>query len=253
MTRPLLLLLALGMLTSARADPRDDRRGPAPRDRGHGARVIVYQHAEYRGDSLVLYPGDSFEKLSDLRFADGARINDAISSIRIEGNAEIQVYADPRFSGNVMRLTENAPDLTKRLLPGEVSVSWNDRISSLRVEERRRSDDRRNPDDILRSAFRDVLGREPDLSGLGGLRSMIIDQGWTEEMIRDHLRQSDEFRNGGADRITRQAYQESLGREPTNDELAKYRRKILEQKWGARDVVEDLKRTAEYRDKNRHR
>jgi hypothetical protein len=97
------------------------------------------------------------------------------------------------------------------------------------------------------------LGRTPDLAGLGGLRSLITDQGWTEEMVREHLRQSDEFRNGGADRITRQAFQDSLGREPNNDELAKYRRKILEQKWAARDVAEDLKRTAEYRDKNHRR
>lgn len=245
-----LLFLLLGVVaTAGRADPRDDRRDSPRRDRSRGARVIVYQHADYGGGSLVLYPGDAVENLSDLRFENGVRVNDAISAIRVEGAAEIYVYDHPRFAGGVMRLTENARDLTTRPLPDSVTVSWNDRISSLRVEERRAPERRQNPDDIMRNAFRDLLGREPDLSGLGGLRSLIVDQGWSEEMVRDHLRRSDEFRQGGADRIIVQAYADVLGRAPRGDELAKYRRKLLDERWLGQDVREDLRRSDEYRRK----
>lgn len=232
----------------ARADQRDDER------RGHrerGPRVIVYQHTDYRGSSFVLYPGDTLESLSDLRFENGGRLNDTISSIRIEGEVEIYVYEHAGFRGPVMRLAESVRDLTTRLLPDSVAVSWNDRISSLRVDERRRGPGGRrvDPDEILRRAFRDLLGREPDLSGLGSLRSMIVDQGWTEEMVRDNIRRGDEFRNEGANRIIQQAYLDVLGRKPNGGELAKYRRKLLDDKWLGNDVREDLKRSEEYRRK----
>ncbi len=250
--KSLCLFLALcAAATVVRADRHDDdRRGPRER----GPRVIVYQHADYRGNSLVLYPGDSFDNLNDVRFEDGSRLNDAISSIRVDEGAEIYVYADSRFRGPVMRLTESVRDLTRRMMPESVNASWNDRISSLRVEESRRGPGRRpNPDEILRNAFRDLLSREPDLAGLGYLRSMIVDQGWTEEMVRDNIRHGEEFRREGADRIIRQAYKDVLGREARPDELDRYRRILLERDWLGKDVREDLKRSDEYRrDPRRH-
>jgi hypothetical protein len=195
-----LLLLLLGVLSATlagQAQPRDqehEHEHGRGRDRGRGPRVIVYQDAEYRGDSLVLYPGDSLENLSGLTFENGGRLNDRISSIRVEGGAELYVHADARFRGAVMRVTENTRDLTGRLLPGSGSTSWNDRISSLRVEMRRRDEARPDPDVIIQRAYRDLLGREPDSAGFRDYRILIIDQGWTEGMVRDHVRRSDEYR-----------------------------------------------------------
>ena len=248
---PLLLLAACALLPAARADRREDERHDR-RDRG--PRVIVFEHADYRGNSLVLYPGDALDNLNEVRFEDGSRLNDAISSIRVEDGAEIYVYVDSRYRGNVMRLTESVRDLSRRKLPDNVNASWNDRISSLRVEETHRGSGRRpNPDEILRNAFRDLLGREPDLSGLGYLRSMIVDQGWTEEMVRDNIRHGEEFRNEGARRLVRQAYQDVLGREPRADELEHYRKILLERDWRGNDVREELKRGDEYRRNPRRR
>jgi hypothetical protein len=254
MNRLLLLLAVCALLPAARADHRDDRSRNDDR-RGRGPRVIVYQHADYRGNALVLYPGDTLDNLANMTFEDGGRLNDSISSIRVEEGAEIYVYADSRFRGPVMRLAENARDLTRRMLPDSINASWNDRISSLRVEQRRRGPGGRrvDPDEILRNAFRDLLGREPDLSGLGSLRSMIVDQGWTEEMVRDNIRRGDEFRHEGANRIIRQAYQDVLGREPRPDELDRYRRILLERDWLGNDVREELKRSGEYRRNPRRR
>lgn len=253
-TRPLVLLLA-GFLITAGVMPagphdrdRGEQRGPdREADRRRGPRVIVYQDKDYRGDSLVLYPGDSLENLSGMTFEHGGRLNDRISSIGIEGGAEIYVYVDGGFRNHVMRLTENVRDLTDRLLPGSVSANWNDRISSLRVESRRRDEPRVDADAIIKRAFLDLLGREPDLSGLGGLRSLIIDQGWTETMVRDHIRQGDEFRNEGADRIIRRAYFEVLGREPDPAGLKHFRHLLREKNWTENDVRAELRKSDEYR------
>jgi hypothetical protein len=250
-------LLLLGLLTvviTAQAqsrDRRDDRDRDRDRDRDdnrrRGARVILYEDKDYRGDSLVLYPGDSLENLAGLTFGHGARLNDRISSIRVEGGAEVYVHADSRYRGTVMRLTDDVRDLTDRLLPGSVSASWNDRISSIRVEARRRDEPRVDADAILQRAFLDLLGREPDPAGLGGYRSLIIDQGWTEAMVRDNIRRGDEFRNEGANRIIKRAYLDVLGREPDPQGLRHYRHLLLEKNWTENDVRAELRKSDEFR------
>ncbi len=227
---PVRLLLLLGLLSAplvAQAQPRDRERDHGwDRDRERGPRVIIYEDAEYRGDRLVLYPGDTLENLSGLTFQNGVGLNDRISSIRVEGGAEVYVHADARFRGAVMRLAENTRDLTGRLLPGSVSTSWNDRISSLRVEVRRRDEPKTDPDTIIKRAYLDLLGREPDPAGVRNYRSLSIDQGWTETMVRANIRRGDEFRREGADRIIRRAYLDVLGRVVDPDGLRFYRGRV---------------------------
>jgi hypothetical protein len=243
------LLLLLGLLSATlvgQAQPRDRDRDHG-RDRERGPRVIVYEDAEYRGDRLVLYPGDTLENLSGLTFENGGRLNDRISSIRVEGGAEVYVSADARFRGAVMRVTENTRDLTGRLLPGSGATSWNDRISSLRVEVRRRDEPKADPDVIIKRAYLDLLGREPDQAGIRDYRSLMIDQGWTETMVRDNIRRSDEFRREGADRIVRRAYRDVLGREADPEGLKLYRGKLLDKNWTEGDVRDALRKSDEYR------
>lgn len=244
----LLAFCAAGLVLQA--DPRHDERRD---DRERGPRVIVFQHTGFRGSSLVLYPGDELESLSDRRFENGGRLNDTISSIRIEGGAGIYIYEHAGFRGATARLTESVRDLTTRLLPEGVTASWSDRISSLRVEptgERRRGDSRRpDPEVVIRRAYQDLLSREPDPTGLRHYRGLIIDQGWTEQMVRDHLRSGDEFRHEGVDRIIRRAYLDVLGREPDASGLKQYRWALVEKNWSEGDVREDLQRSDEYRRK----
>lgn len=248
-------LLILGLLSALAAvqaqphDRRDDRGRDRDRDddRRREPRIIVYEHTEYRGKSAVFYPGDAPENLSNFTFEDGGRVNDRISSIRIEGGAEVYLYADPRFRGSVMRLTENARDLTGRMLPGSVSANWNDRISSLRVEVRRRDEPRVEPDVIIKRAYLDLLAREPDPVGLRDYRGLIIDQGWTEAMVRDNIRRGDEFRKEGADRIIRRAYLDVLGREVDPEGLRHFRGQLLDKNWTEGDVRDALRKSDEYR------
>jgi hypothetical protein len=233
------------------ARQEDDRRGDEPR-------VILYEHADYRGASLVLHPGDRIENFSGERFANGMNLNDSVSSIRVEGGVELFVYENAGFRGAVMRLTENVRDLTGRLLSDNPRDNWNDRISSLKVE---RGNGHRRPtpvreadcDVVIRRVYQDLLGRAPDASGLRNYRGLMIEQGWTEQMVRDHVRHSDEFRRESVDQIIRRVYLEVLGREVDPSGLNQYRKAIVDKGWTEGDVRDDLRRSAEYKNRARTR
>jgi TorA maturation chaperone TorD len=108
------------------------------------------------------------------------------------------------------------------------------------------------PDAIVRRAYQDILGREPDPEGLHDYRSKIVNEGWSEQDVREALRRSDEYastdrRTASADRIIRRAYQDILRREPDPPGLETYRRNILENGWDEHDVRQALRRSAEKR------
>jgi TorA maturation chaperone TorD len=116
-----------------------------------------------------------------------------------------------------------------------------------------------NADDIVRRAYQDILGREPDDDGLRNYRNKIVNDGWSERDVRQALRESDEyaatggravgFRTASADRIIRRAYQDVLGREPDAAGLRNYRRLILQEGWDEQDVRQALIRSPERRQK----
>jgi Peptidase inhibitor family I36 len=230
-------------LPVARAEHRDN-------DRDHQEpRVILYQQADFRGSFLVLYPGDAIDNLSGKYYPNGGGLNDTISSVRVEGGAAVYVYEQARFRGAVMRLTENARDLTVRTLPDNPRVSWNDRISSLRVEgphSRREGEREGDVDVVITRAYQDLLGRAPDAAGRRYYHGAMIDQGWTERMVRDHIRRGEEFRREGADRIIRRAYQDLLGREPDENGLRNYRKQMIDHNWSETEVRDNIRRSQEY-------
>lgn len=243
----LLLLTLVAVVPAARADRRDDER------RRDEPRVILYQNANFGGDSLVVYAGEAIDNFSGRTFDNGNALNDKVSSIRVEGGAEVFVYDNARFRGQTLQLTESVRDLTRLPLNGTLTANWNDRISSLRVEKGpRRPEGGRpafDPDVVIKRVYLDLLGREPDSNGLRSYRGLMLEQRWTEAMVRDHLRRSDEFRREGVERIIRRAYLEVLGREPDPSGLKQYRRTLEERNWTEDDIRDDLRRSEEYRRK----
>ncbi len=241
------LCLSLATLLSvARADYDDHR------DNHRGGRVILFQDADFRGGSLVLYPGESLENFSGGKFDNGAKLNDGVSSIRVEGGIEVVVYDNARFQGNALRLTESVRDLNGRFVAGGVNVTWNDRISSIKVGfERGREPARGEPEKVINPAFQDLLGRLPNPGELTEFRGRFIDNGWNEKMLRDYLRTDNRYRNEVANRIVRRAYMDVLGREPDASGLNSYRKKLLDKNWTENDVKDDLRKSAEYRNKRR--
>ncbi len=263
MKHPLSLGLAsLLLVTASLADHRDDDR------RREVGRVILFEHAGFRGGALVLYAGESIENMSGATFDNGSKLNDSISSIRIEGDVEVFAYENSRYRGDALRMTESARDLTGRPVAGGLSVNWNDRISSIKVERLRGRDDRGpgrpdynrpgddrlrgDPEKIIRDSFKDLLGRDPDTGELRDFRSRMKDQGWTERMLRDHLRTEEHYRNEAAELIVRRAYREVLGREVDPSGLKHYSWEVREKGWTESDVRDDLRKSAEFRNKPRN-
>lgn len=231
-------LLATASL--AQAQNRDQRS--MPRD---GA--CFYEDANYRGDYFCVDADDELGTLPS-----GA--NDRISSIRVLGRAEVIAYESSRFRGESLNVERNVSNLDDE--------DFNDQISSVRIRGRsfgsggNRPPTGPSPEVIVRRAYQDILEREPDQAGLRLYRSRIIDDGWTEQQVREALRRSPEYRDKStmtrakAEEIVRQAYLAVLKREPDAGS-AGYVTNVLRDKWTQVDVERALRRSAEYRTNNR--
>jgi len=117
---------------------------------------------------------------------------------------------------------------------------------------------------VVRAAYRDILGREPDRSGLHQYVDAMVNRGWSETDVRRSLRQSPEFyqRSGSrygygsgygygyrdqASEVVRRAYLGVLGREPDAVGMREYRTRVVRDGWSERDVRRALQASYEYR------
>jgi hypothetical protein len=132
---------------------------------------------------------------------------------------------------------------------------------SYRYESRRYDRSTWRAEQIVRDSYRDILGREPDRSGLRQYVDAIVNRGWSESDVRRSLRQSHEFRerhSGGrygngygyrgdqASEVVRRAYLGVLGREPDPVGMREYRMRVLRDGWRERDVRRALQSSHEY-------
>jgi hypothetical protein len=105
-------------------------------------------------------------------------------------------------------------------------------------------------DRVIRRAYEDILHREPDQEGLRTYRRNMLNDGWTEQDLRETLRKSpeaDRMRDQYADTVIRRAYQDILRRAPDSDGLRTYRRRILDDGWDEQDVRQALRKSDERR------
>ena len=118
---------------------------------------------------------------------------------------------------------------------------------------------------MVRQAYRDVLGREPDSVGLQQYTEALLYNGWTQADLRRALRSSPEFaeRTGrvnygsrtayryGVDSqaaaMVRSAYLNVLGREPDAVGMRDYTTRIVRDGWSENDVIRALRSSPEYR------
>lgn len=237
---------------AAFADHRDDFRRGEPR-------VILYEHPNFQGGAIVLRAGESVENLARWDFDNGRGANDRISSLRVEGGAEVTVFADSRFRGEALRVTDDIRHLGRG---DRALVRFDDRISSVRVSlERERGPRHPDPDrpaprppgvDYERAiarAYQDILEREPDAAGLRHYRSLMIERGWNEQQVREHLRRSDEYRGPVMTRRLNRIYRDLLGRDVDERGFDHYRNKIIEHGWSDADIRRDIQGGAEYRNR----
>jgi hypothetical protein len=181
--------------------------------------------------------------------------NDRVSSIRIFGRADVRVFRDTRFRGESLRLRSSVRDLKDE--------GFDDAISSVRLEGRSSGGGSnggrpgsQNPELIVQRAYQDVLDRDPDPAGMRIYRSHIIDDGWTEQEVREDLRRSPEFREKNtmtrakAEEIVRQAYLTVLRREP-DAESQGYVTAVFRKQMTREELERELRNSPEYRGRNR--
>jgi Peptidase inhibitor family I36 len=213
--------------------------------------VCFYENPDFRGDYFCVRAGDDLRSMP-------SEMNDRISSLRIYGRAEVEVYKDGNFKGKSARFDGDVRDLRLDI--------WNDRISSVRVRSgpgnsggsgyggggvihERPAED---PDRMIRRAYRDLLDREPDSAGLRLYRGRIVDDGWSEAQVREAVRNSPEYRQKStmtrsrAEEIVRSAYLSTLGREPDSGSRS-YVDRVMRDAWTRQDVERELRKSPEYR------
>jgi hypothetical protein len=211
--------------------------------------VCFYKEPNFRGDYFCAGAGENFNAVPD-------DMNDKISSIKIFGDAEVILFRDIRFTGRSSRFDTDVRNLK--------DVGWNDLISSMRVRGSGSGygggaggyrPNGGEAERIVRRAYQDILGRDPDQSGMREYRSHIIDEGWTESQVRDALRRSPEYRERNnttsrarAEDIVRRAYRSVLNREPDPDARSWVDR-VMRDHWSQQDVERELRKSPEYRNK----
>jgi len=52
----------------------------------------------------------------------------------------------------------------------------------------------RDAETVVRRSYHNVLGRDPDPSGLRNWTQQVVNNNWSEQELEHQLRQSDEFR-----------------------------------------------------------
>ena len=110
-------------------------------------------------------------------------------------------------------------------------------------------------DRIVKRAYQDIMGRDPDYNGLVQYRNQITDHGWDEHDVREALRKSPEFRQKNtmtrekAEEIVMRAYRSVLGREADAGGMQGYVQRVLRDHWSEADVARALRNSDEYRNK----
>jgi hypothetical protein len=140
-------------------------------------------------------------------------MNDRISSVRLFGNSTVTLYRDENFRGPSKIVSSDVGDLR--------GFGFNDRLSSYSVgnagfygsdgnagvygSDRRIVRERgrvagttrggwNQAESMVRRSYRNVLGREPDPSGLQSWTQQVMNNNWTQRDLENALRQSDEYR-----------------------------------------------------------
>jgi hypothetical protein len=268
------LLASAVLLVAPRAEAQ---RWGRPRTPQAGA--CFYQNANFRGDYFCVAEGEALEQMP-------SGLNDKISSIRTFGDVEVTVFRNPGFGGRSTRFTDDVSNLQLEGWNDTLS-SLQVRRSGFRGNGGFGGGGYRQPgnvDRIIERAYEDLLEREPDPAGFREYRRRMLDDGWSDADVREAIRRSPEYREhmagvrsgrddrwrddrgrddrGGAERrderggmtreraeeIVRRAYQSTLGRDP-DPGAAAYVTRVLRDNWTAQDVIRELRKSPEYRNR----
>jgi hypothetical protein len=218
-------------------------------------RVAVFEHSQFRGAFTWLNRDTPDLAAFSLGDRSTNNWNDTISSLQVEvARRGIDVFTawERRDAERAVRaayrdyLGRDADAQGLRFYVGRLlDAGWSE--EQLR-EVFRRSDEfrHRDLDAIIRHAYRDVLGRDPDPSGLAAFQRGL-GRGMTEPEMRAELARSPEARQREAKAVITRVYREMLKRDPDPDGLAAHLRAFLDKGWDEGRLRDAIRKSDEYR------
>ena len=217
-------------------------------------RVAVFEHSQFRGAATWLNRTTPDLTAYSLGQTDAVSWDRAISSLQVEAAPNGPVFyawnrrdADRAIRAAYHDILARDPDAAglRFYLGRLLDAGW----SELQLRDAlRRSDEFRSRDleAIVSRVYREVLGRDPDPSGLAAY-TRALGRGQTEAELRAELRRS---REGDALSVTAaitRAYRDILKRDPDPVGLENYRRLVRDRAWDENRIRDNLRRSEEYR------
>ncbi len=218
-------------------------------------RVAVFEHSQFRGAATWLNRTTPDLTAFSLGQTNAVTWDRAISSVQIEAAPTGPVFcqwttrdADRALRAAYRDVLNRDPDPDGlRFYRGRLlDAGWSE--PQLR-DALRRSDEFRSRDfsAIVRRVYREVLGRDPDASGLATYtRTLSRDQ--TEAELRAELRRSKEGDALSVTAAITRAYRDILKRDPDPAGLENYRRLVRDKAWDENRIRADLRRSEEFRE-----
>jgi hypothetical protein len=240
-------------------------------------RVTFYTEPNFRGEALTIEAGASLETLDRVQRSDQRPWTHGISSVRVDGAARAVVYTSPGFRGESVEIASSITDLYALQRPS--GGTWDRAIASINVTGPRvtviqapppRQEvppptvvvvptpvrppppppprySPREAEALVQRAYREVLDRPADPSGLRRYRDHLLREGWSERQLISELQRSNEARSINPEQAIARMYREILGREPDANGLSHYRSKWREG-WTQGQIRDDLRRSHEGRE-----
>ncbi len=238
-----------------------DKRGRSFNDRISSVRIEgpvrvgLFEHSQFRGQFTWL--DRDARDLTALSLGDrgGGNWNEAVSSVQVDASRRSSnafIAWQPRDAERAVRATYRDifgrdPDPTGvRYYTGRLlDAGWSE--EQLR-DALRRSDEFRNRDldAIVRRAFREILGREADPSGVAAY-TRALSRGMTEPELRAELGRSREGMQQKARELITRVYRELLKREPDPAGLENYTAQILQGKIDETKLRDMIRKGDEFR------
>ncbi len=204
---------------------------------GRSAKVTLFSGKHYTGERIVLEVGEQIDDFRFQRFPSGRNANNAVSSIRIEGDAEVTLYEYRDFKGSNLTIRDSVGNLD-RIDTGSGSEDWGNNLSSVvvRADPRRRHNDR----DRDRDDDRD--------HGRGNDRDRGRDD-WGHDRGRDDRGPNSDYwrHQREVERMVKRVYQDVLGRAPDQRGLELYVGIVEDRGWDESRLRREMEKSPEYR------
>jgi hypothetical protein len=218
-------------------------------------RVALFEHSQFRGNFTWINRDTRDLTAYSLGDRSGANWTEAVSSVQVEAlrrDARPFIGWQPRDADRAVRaayrdIFGREPDPTGvRFYTGRLlDAGWSEQ--QLR-DALRRSDEFKNRDldAIVRRVFREVLGRDPDASGLAAY-TRGLSRGMTEPELRAELGRSREGAQHKARETVIRVYHELLKREPDQAGLENYVTQLVQGRLDEAKLRDVIRRGDEFK------